>query len=254
MKPLPLSVFIIAHNEADRIAATIDSVKAIAGEIVVIDSGSTDDTVAVAESHGARVIFNAWPGYGLQKRFGEDACTHHWLLNLDADEALTPELAAEIAALFAQGEPPLTGYVLQVRDMLPGEEVLLPQAHTNRCLRLYNRNKARFSESPVHDSVIVADGKTAELAAPVLHRSFRSLTHAIEKMNSYSSAQAENLQKKGLDFPLARLLSEFPVAFLKVYFIRGYALRGRRGFIYAVNYAFGRFMRIAKYLEKKEGL
>lgn len=246
---LPISVFIIANNEADRIATTIASVIHWVDEVIVIDSGSKDDTVKVAEAAGARVLYNPWPGYGLQKRFGEEQCRNQWLLNLDADEEITPELALEIQALFAQGLPPLTGYVLKVRDLLPGEDRLLPQAHTNFCLRLYDFKKARFSDSPVHDSVIPQEGKTATLHAPVWHRSFRSLSHAIEKMNSYSSAQALNLQKKGLKHPTLRLIVELPITFFKIYFLRGYVLRGRRGFIYAVNHAFGRFVRIAKYLE-----
>ena len=86
---LPLSVFIIAVNEADRIALTINSVRDWADEVIVIDSGSTDDTVAVAESHGARVVFNEWNGYGPQKVFGETLCRNDWLLNLDADEEVT---------------------------------------------------------------------------------------------------------------------------------------------------------------------
>ncbi len=89
---LPLSVFIIAKNEADRIGATIRAVRDLTDDVVVIDSGSTDGPKAVAEGLGARVIFNAWPGYGLQKRFGEEQCRHEWLLNIDADEELSPTL------------------------------------------------------------------------------------------------------------------------------------------------------------------
>jgi glycosyltransferase involved in cell wall biosynthesis len=97
---LPLSAFIIAKNEADRIPAAIKSVVGWVDEVIVIDSGSEDETVAVAESLGARVVFNEWPGYGLQKRFGEDQCRNDWLLNLDADEEITSALAAEIKAKF----------------------------------------------------------------------------------------------------------------------------------------------------------
>jgi glycosyltransferase involved in cell wall biosynthesis len=252
MKKLPLSVFIITRNEADRVATTIQSVAGFADEVVVIDSQSTDDTVAVAEKNGARVIVQPWLGYGLQKRFGEDQCKNQWLLNLDADEEISPKLAEEIRRLFTGGMPPRSAYTLQVRDLLPGEKQLVPSAHTNFCIRLYDRQKARFSDSPVHDSVIVTEGKTAMLSHPVLHRSFRNIAHAIEKLNSYSTVQAENLSKKGLPFPLLRLGIEFPMAFLKIYFIRGYVTRGRRGFAYAIVYAFGRLVRIAKYLEKKD--
>ena len=252
MSTLPISVFIIALNEADRIGRAINSVKGWVDEIIVIDSGSHDKTVQVVTDLGASVLHHDWPGYGLQKRFGEDQCRNKWLLNIDADEEITPQLAQEIQELFANGEPAMTGYVLHMRDLLPGEKTLSPHAHTNYVLRLYNREKARFSDSPVHDSVIVHTGQTAILHAPALHRSFRTLAHAIDKMNSYSSAQAEHLQKRGLAFPMLRLITEFPVAFFKDYFLRGYVFRGRAGFVNAVLYGFTRFVRIAKYLERKD--
>jgi glycosyltransferase involved in cell wall biosynthesis len=249
---LPISVFIIARDEADRIGLSIQSVRDWVDEVIVIDSGSTDDTVKVSQGLGARVFHNPWNGYGLQKRFGEDQCRNDWLLNIDADEVISDELAQEIAALFKGAAPAETGFVLRVRDMLPGEKKLSPLAHTNFVLRLYNRKKARFSDSPVHDSVIVSEGQTRLLEHPVMHRSFRSLAHAIEKMNHYTGAQAQQLALRGLPFAPARLIIEFPMAFMKDYFLRGYMFRGRRGFVNAVLYGFTRFIRIAKYLELKD--
>lgn len=254
MNRLPISVFIIACNEVDRIARTIESVRDWVSEVIVIDSGSTDGTMSLAQSMGARVLYHAWEGYGLQKRYGEDQCHQDWLLSLDADEEVTPELAQEIADLFAGGNPLMAGYVLQIRDLLPGEGRLAPRAHTNYVLRLYNRKEGRFSDSPVHDSVQIEKALTLTLKHPVLHRSFRNLTHALEKMNSYTNAQADNLQGKGLRYPLLRLLFEFPVAFFKGYILRLYILRGRRGFTYAMMYAFTRFVRVAKYLERRDGV
>jgi glycosyltransferase involved in cell wall biosynthesis len=254
MRRLPLSVFIIAHNEADRIGITLSSVRDWVDEVIVIDSGSTDDTMKVAESYSARVYFHSWQGYGLQKRFGEEQCRNRWLLSLDADEEVTPELAQEIQSLFESGYPPAAAYVLRIRDLLPGETKLAPLAHTNYVIRLYDKEKSRFSDSPVHDSVLVEPGEaTGMLQAPVLHRSFRSLAHAIEKMNGYTNAQALNLQEKGVFLPLFRLCTEFPLAFFKMYIMRGYFIRGRRGFMYAFVYAFGRTMRIAKYMELQNG-
>lgn len=249
---LPISVFIITLNEADRLAVTIRSVKDWVDEVVVIDSGSTDTTLEVAASLGAKIGFNAWQGYGPQKRYAEGECKNRWLLNLDADEEVTPELAAEIKQLFAAGEPKEPGYVLRIRDLLPGEKKLSRFAHTNFVLRLYDRRQGRFSPSPVHDSVHMAEGcATRILEHAVLHRSYRNWAHVIGKMNHYTSMQAENLLKKGLSHPHLRLLTEFPFAFVKDYFLRGYVTRGWRGFINSVLYASGRFTRIAKYLELK---
>lgn len=247
---LPISCFIIAKNEADRIAHTINSVKGWVDEIIVIDSGSADDTVKVSESLGARVVYHAWPGYGMQKRFGEEQCRNNWLLNLDADEEITPALSAEIRAEFAKGLPALAGFFLQVRDLLPGEKKLAPFAHTNHCLRLYDKRKARFSESPVHDSVIVEEGDTREFTHPVLHRSFRSLAHMLDKIGSYSAAQADDLKRRGKKISPLRLIIEAPFAFIKMYILRGYALRGLRGVIYSAVYAYGRWLRVVKYLKR----
>ncbi len=247
--PLPISVFIITKNESDRIATAINSVSDWVDEVVVVDSGSSDDTVSVATFLGAKVLYNEWNGYGPQKRFAEDICRNEWLLNIDADEEITVELANEIKGLFVSGEPPHAGYILKVRDLLPGEKKLALLAHTNHCLRLYNRSKGRFSDSPVHDSVIMEEGEVANLRSPVLHRSFRNISHALEKMNSYTSVQAENLQPKGLAFAHKRLMLEYGIAFFKAYFLRLYILRGWNGYIYANIYAFGRVMRIAKYIE-----
>jgi len=248
---LPISAFIIALNEADRVGRAIASVRDWVDEIIVIDSGSKDNTVQVAAALGAKVLHHDWPGYGLQKCFGEDQCRNTWLLNIDADEEITPALAEEIKSLFVHGEPAITGYVLQIRDLLPGEKKLAPFAHTNYALRLYDRNKARFSDSPVHDTVIVGEGHTIMLTHPVLHRSFRDLAHAIDKMNFYTSKLAENLHNRGgMAFPMLRLITEFPFAFFKDYILRGYILRGRRGFVNSVLYGFTRFVRIAKYMEK----
>lgn len=117
----PLSIFIIAQNEADRIGRTIEAARALSDDIVVVDSGSSDGTQALAVSLGARVIFNAWPGYGQQKRFAEDQCRHDWLLNLDADEVVPPDLAAEIVALFAKGSPASDAYKVRIAEIFPGE-------------------------------------------------------------------------------------------------------------------------------------
>lgn len=248
---LPISCYIIAKDEGDRIAITINSVREWVDELIVVDSGSKDDTVAVSESLGAKVIYNEWPGYGFQKRFAEDQCKHHWLLNVDADEEIPVELRNEIHALFAHGEPETAGFIFQIRDLLPGEKKLAWLAHTDFRIRLYNRNKGRIEASLSHDPVVIEQGNTIMLKNPMLHRSFRSLSHMLAKINSYSDTQIADLQHKGLRFANLRLLTEIPMAFFKCYILRAYALRGWRGFIYAVVYAHGRFVRIAKYVERK---
>jgi glycosyltransferase involved in cell wall biosynthesis len=244
-----LSVFIIALNEADRIADTIESVRGWVDEVIVIDSGSDDETVSVAEKLGAKVIHNAWPGYGLQKRFGEDQCRSDWVLNLDADEMVSAALKQEI--LQAMPITTHSGFMINIVEILPGRKEPGAGAHVTRAVRLYRKSCGRYSDSTVHDRVQMHSGTVGELVHIVEHRSSRGLTHSLDKINRYSTMQAEDMKNKGLTLPYLRLAVEFPIAFLKAYILRGYALKGTQGFTNAMIYAFSRFIRIAKYLELK---
>ncbi|MDR1826748.1 MAG: glycosyltransferase family 2 protein [Methylobacteriaceae bacterium] len=247
----PLSVFIIAQNEADRIGATLGSVAGLADDVVVVDSGSTDGTPQVAEQYGARVLFNPWPGYGLQKRFGEDASTGGWLLNLDADEVLSPELREEIAGLFAAGEPPCAAYRLRIAEIFPGETKPHRWAYALSPVRLYRKSAGRYSASPVHDRVDLAPGvKTGRLKGTVYHYSVRSMGDQIAKLNRYSDDQVADLAARGKKLSTLRVFLEFPAAFFKAYLLRRHCLRGVYGFITAMNYAYFRYLRVAKHYER----
>ncbi|MFN3670550.1 MAG: glycosyltransferase family 2 protein [Bosea sp. (in: a-proteobacteria)] len=248
----PLSIFIIALNEADRIGNTIAAVRTLSDDIVVVDSGSTDGTQEVAQALGARVIFNAWPGYGRQKRFAEEQCRHDWLLNLDADEVVPADLAAEIAALFAAGPPAADAYKIRIAEIFPGEAAPHRFAYALAPVRLYRKSKGRYSASPVHDRVdLASDARVGRLKGTVHHFSVRSLGEQMEKLNSYSDAQADDLDARGATVSVFRLIVEFPANFIKAYIGRRHALRGVYGFMTAMNYAFYRYLRVAKHWERR---
>lgn len=250
--PLPLSIFIIAQDEADRIGDAIRAVRDLTDDLVVVDSGSTDGTQAVAEALGARVIDHPWPGYGPQKRFAEDQCRHDWLLNLDADEVVPPELAANIRALFATGEPPLPAYRIGIAEIFPGEERPHLWAYTLRPVRLYRKDKGRYSASLVHDRVELARGvKPGSLRGVVHHFSVRSLGDQLDKLNRYSDQQAHDLELRGVAIPTWRLFFEFPANFVKAYVARRHFVRGVYGFLTAMNYAISRHLRLAKHYERR---
>ena len=246
---LPVSVFIIAKNEADRIPLTIRSVRDWVDEVIVIDSGSEDDTVKVAESLGATATFNEWRGYGPQKVFGEALCRNDWILNLDADEEITPELAAEIRDLFA-GDSPCSAYRLHILPIHSYQETGHKWTATQKPVRLYRKSKAGFKDSTVHDSVVVREGATGTLKGMVNHRSFRSLAHHVEKVNSYSSAQAEDLHRRGRNPSRIELVVVPVFAFLKQYLLRREFVNGIDGVITSYMYAFQRFIRLAKTRER----
>jgi len=250
---LPISIFVIAKNEAQRLPATLEAVKGLGRELIVIDSGSTDGTQQIALGFGARVVETHWRGYGPQKRFAEDQCHNNWVLNIDADEVLTPALIAEIRGLFAQGEPALDGYAFPIVEVFPGEGSPGAYAYALMPVRLYRLDRGRYADELVHDRVAMQPGaRIATLKGQALHYCIQSLSSSVEKLNRYSDQQVHDMSVKGRRTPLWRIWTEFPMAFLKAYLLRRHILRGRFGFVASINYAFYRFMRIAKAMEARD--
>ncbi|MGO4335921.1 glycosyltransferase family 2 protein [Labrys sp. KB_33_2] len=250
--PPPLSVFIIAFNEADRIGATIEAVRALTDDLVVVDSGSTDGTQAIAEKLGAKVIHNAWPGYGPQKRFAETQCRHNWILNIDADEVVSSQLAAEIRTLFSGSGPQADGYEINIAEVFPGEREPHRWGYTLAPVRLYRFDRGRYADSTVHDRVHFNDQpRIARLKGRIHHYSIRSLGDEIAKLNAYTEQQAEDLDKRGKTLGSWRILTEFPLNFLKAYIVRRHFVRGLYGIATATNYAYFRFLRLAKHMERR---
>ena len=246
---LPISCFIIAQNEADRITKTIDSVDELVDEIIVIDSGSTDGTQDLVKKLGCKLFYNKWNGFGPQKRFGEDKARNKWLLNLDADEYLSNELKAEIRNLFAK-KLESNFYSMKVIPIYPNwKKPRLFSAH-HLCVRLYNIEFGRFSSSEVHDSVQTNSNKIIKLKNPVLHESVRSFSHLIEKEDSYVKMQIDSLKKKNKLFLFLRLIFEFPLSFIKYYFIRRHFTGALTGLVTSIILAFYRWKRIYLFLRK----
>jgi glycosyltransferase involved in cell wall biosynthesis len=245
-KRLPISCFIIAKNEADRIARTIQSVNGWIDEVIVIDSGSTDATVATAEAEGARVIFNAWPGFGQQKRFGEDQCRNSWLLNLDADEVVTPLLKIAIGNLFQDGTPPLAVYGMDVAIVYPGRTKPRPYARDHYCLRLYDKRRARFKDSTLHDSVDPGTETIGHLPGGLDHYSVRSLDDLIAKCDERATYNAEHSKPKSNAELAVRLVTDLPWNFLKYYLVRTHITGGLMGLQYALITSFYRWVRIVR--------
>lgn len=258
---IPISVSIIVKNEGDRIAQIIRAVKNIADEIIVVDSGSQDDTCQIAMREGAKVMYNEWKGYGQQKIFAENQCRNNWVFNIDADEEVSPQLAQEIKEIFSKKIAPETaGFRVKIVNKFRFETKPKKSAYFYNQFRLYNKNLAGFRDSAVHDSVILRDGvaaKILQLQNIIYHQSFKSFSHWIEKINSYSQMQASDAWQKGKKTNGLKILFVFPFAFLKAYFVRKYFLYGLDGFIYSFLFAFSRFAKNIKIRElnkEKSGL
>ena len=248
----PLSIFIIAKNEADRLERTLNALRGLSDDIIVVDSGSTDGTQELAERLGADVIHNDWAGYGLQKRFAEDQCRHDWMLNIDADEVIPPSLASEITALFANGEPEFDAYKIRIAEIFPGEGKPHPFAYALAPVRLYKRSFGRYSSSTVHDRVdLNTEARIGTLKGTIHHFSIRSIGDQLGKLNSYTDQQVADLAKNNRSIPTWRLFVEFPAAFFKAYILRRHFIRGVYGFMTAMNFAFYRWLRVAKDIERR---
>lgn len=247
-----LSVFIIAKNEEGRIEDAIKSVRDFVAEVIVVDSGSTDKTQEVARELGATVVFNPWPGYGPQKVFGESLCKNKWVLNIDADERISVKLREELEELFAS--PDLleqhSGYWIPLVDIPNFVSTPSRFSPKKKYLRLYNKEKAQFSDSIVHDVVKIKEGKSSSLKNLIIHYSYRDLEHAVQKINFYSSELARNAFAKGRRVNFLVIMLIGLISFWKNFIFRRFFLYGFDGYVYSKLYAFSRFIKYAKIREK----
>jgi glycosyltransferase involved in cell wall biosynthesis len=239
-----LSVILITHNEAANIAACLASV-AFADEWIVVDSGSTDGTVEIARSAGARVsVTNDWPGFGVQKGRALALANGDWVLSIDADERITPELAASIRKALADdaGE---AGHELSRLSNFCGQWMRHGDWYPDRVLRLFKRGAGRFSNDRVHERLIV-EGRIGRLAGELLHHSMPTLEGALDKMNRYSSGRAADKVAAGGRGGLGAALTHGCWAFARCYILHRGFLDGRLGFVLAVYVAENTYYRYLK--------
>ena len=234
-----LSVVLITLNEAANLPRTLASVSC-AQEIIVVDSGSTDATMEIAKSLGARVIKEPWKGFAAQKNSAIAHATSEWVLSLDADEEVSPELAREIKALL-EGEPPFSAYRIPRLNHFLGRPLRHGGYWPDPKLRLFRSGAALFAERPVHETM-EADGPVGTLANPLLHHCYPTLEDYIEHMNRYSSAGAQMLVASGraprtvLSLAWNALLN--PAAtFVYNYVCRLGFLDGREGLLQHLNHS-----------------
>lgn len=241
---LPLSLVVITRDAAAEIAECLASFP-LAAEKLVVDSGSRDDTVEVARACGARVVAHEWMGFGRQKQFAVAAAAHDWVLCLDADERVTPALAAAIAALFARGEPSSPAYAIARRNRFLGRWLAHGEGYPDWNVRLFDRRRARWTDDPVHEHV-VADGAVARLDGDMLHASAESIDAYVAKQNRYTSLQAEAMYARGERAGLARIALSPLARFLRFYVIKRGALDGAAGFAHIAIGAFASFLKYVK--------
>jgi glycosyltransferase involved in cell wall biosynthesis len=239
----PVSVTVITLNEAVHIEACLDSV-AWADEVLVVDSGSTDDTVVKAQARGARVIVRDWPGYAAQKNFAAGEAAHDWILSVDADERVTPELAAEIRARLS-AEPAERGFRIPRIAWHLGRWVRTTDWYPDYQLRLYDRRAARWRPMRVHESV-ESDGVVGRLSGHLQHFTYRDLSHQVDTINRYSTLAAAEMQAAGRQAGFVDLVLHPPAAFARNYLVRLGFTDGLAGFVISAMSAYYVFLKFAK--------
>jgi glycosyltransferase involved in cell wall biosynthesis len=245
--PVPkLSVTVITKNEASDIEAALQSV-AWADEIVVVDSGSADDTVALARRHTDRVVLRDWPGYPAQKNHAASIASHDWILSLDADERVTPELAREIQALMA-ANPADAGYRIPRVTWHLGRWIRTTDWYPDHQLRLYDRRIARWTGRHVHESV-AADGRVGVLRGELQHFAYRDISDHLETIDRYTTFAARQMQEDGRRAGWLELAGHPPLAFLRNYLAHGGIRDGIPGLIISGLNAYYVFLKFAKLWE-----
>lgn len=246
----PISVYIRTLNEERMIGDVIAAAFQIAREVVVVDSGSTDRTKEIAAAAGAKVFDQTWLGNGRQKRAAEDRCAHDWLLDLDADEIITPALATEINALFEAGDPPHRIY----RTMLAiAPPVGRPWTRFGLATRhkLYDRRTARAPDHDAWDQFEIPAGvAVGAVREPILHYAFTGADHFMTKVNRNSSVRAAALKPKSKGYLALRILFGLPFYFGKAYFLKQYFRGGVYGFAMALMSGYGRWLKDVKMWER----
>ena len=241
-----LSAVVITKNEAANLPRCLESVRGVADEIVVVDSGSTDETEAIARRFTDRVLTQAWLGYGPQKQFAVEQATSPWVFSIDADEEVSPELAAELSDL----DDRVAGYFVPRRVRYMGRWLEHGVWNPDFVLRAFRRDRGRFTRDRVHESVRV-EGPTRRLHGVLRHYSFRDLAHHVQKMNEMTSLAAEQMAERGRSAGWAHLSLVPAWEFVRAYLLkRGFA-DGLPGLAVAALHAHYVFLKHAKLHERE---
>ena len=247
--PLPLSVAIVCKNNGATIARTLESVAGLASEIVALDSGSTDDTIALLEKHGARVERVAWKGHVATKQAALEACTQDWVLSLDSDESLEPDLRAAVERALASSAAGIDGYEVNRKVYYRGKPLNFAWQPEWR-LRLVRRGAARWGGMDPHDKLeLTSGGRVSRLGGTLRHDSIGTFAEFFGKQAVHARTMAASMQKEGQRGSVARLLTSPPGAFLKQFVLKQSWRDGWPGVLAAASTAAGALVKHAVLIE-----
>jgi glycosyltransferase involved in cell wall biosynthesis len=244
-----ISAVLITRDAAAQLPACLTSL-GFCDEVLVVDSGSDDGTAALARAAGARVIETHWRGFGPQKQFAVEQAAYDWVLCIDADERVSPELAASIHAVLQA--PTFSAYRFARSNRFMGRYLRHGEGYPDWSLRLFDRRAARWSGDAVHERVI-ADGPLGTLAGDLLHDSAESLERYLDKQNRYSTLAADTALAMGKRSSAAQLLLSPLVRFFKFYVLRGGFRDGLPGLVHILIGCYASFAKHAKMLASSRG-
>jgi len=247
MTKIPLSVAIITKNEEENIRACLESV-AFAGQIVVVDSGSTDATLAIAAEFGCDIYREGWFGFGRQKQIAIDRCVKPWVLLLDADERIPPETAEFIKEIVMSSDAKTAGFSFPRKNYFQGRWIRHAGWWPDRVLRLFRRDAGRMTDAAVHEAVEVR-GAVKNLDAVIEHYTESGLDKILQKIDRYSTLGAQEAFAAGKRSSPASAFFRAALTFLQDYFLRLGILDGRQGLTLAVTDSVNKFFKYAKLSE-----
>ncbi len=239
-----MSAVVITRDEEQNIERCLRSVIPCVAEILVVDSGSTDATVAIAHRLGARVLHNPWPGYGHQKRFAVHNAAHDWVFSIDADEEVSDALRAEIAGLDFSCD----AYQVPRAVRYLGRWIRRGVWYPGYVTRIFRRDRAAFTGDAIHESVQVR-GRTCRLRGDLLHYSYRDVDHHLDKMNEFTTLSAETMFAEKRRAGVIQLVAQPPIEFLRSYVLRRGILDGYPGLVISLLHAYYVFLKYAKLRE-----
>jgi glycosyltransferase involved in cell wall biosynthesis len=244
-----ISVAIITQNEERNIRECLESVR-WADEIVVVDNGSIDETRQICQDFPARVYLEEWKGFSSQKNSAIEKTRNEWVLSLDADERVSPDLRREIESTL-EGNPLCDGYFIARKNFFLGRWIEHCGWYPDYNLRLFRKSRGRFQERAVHERVEI-EGKVGYLKHPLEHYTYRSLNDFFQRMDDYSTLAAREMRNEGKKYRFFDVFFRPPFTFLQMFLLRAGFLEGYLGFLLSVLYSFYTFAKYSKLRELRE--